>query len=101
MLVDLGKFYTKTVFCACKLEKCLLSLQMKVFNELVKNCGKGCKNLDEIKSQRDFLFIANWIMNHLEEYERFEELIDLYTKLQTCKSLCDDLLANNKCKCNG
>ena len=32
---------------------------MKVFRELVKTCGKGCKNLDEIKSQRDFLFIAN------------------------------------------
>ena len=50
---------TKTTFCACKLEKCLLNLQMKVFRELLKNCGKGCKSLDEIKSQRDFLFIAN------------------------------------------
>ena len=52
-------YFTKNTFCACKLEKCLLNLQMKVFRELVKTCGKGCKNLDEIKSQRDFLFIAN------------------------------------------
>ena len=57
--VDMGTFFTKNTFCACKLEKCLLNLQMKVFRELVKTCGKGCKNLDEIKSQRDFLFIAN------------------------------------------
>lgn len=92
---------TKTTFCACKLEKCLLNLQMKVFRELLKNCGKGCKSLDEIKSQRDFLFIANWIMKHLEEYDRFEELLEIYEGLRTCKSLCDDLLANNKCKCNG
>ena len=99
--VELGDHTTKTTFCACKLEKCLLNLQMKAFRELLKNCGKGCKNLDEIKSQRDFLFIANWLMEHLEEYDRFEELIEIYESLRTCHSLCDDLLANNKCKCNG
>lgn len=95
------KFYTKNTFCACKLEKCLLNLQMKVFRELVKTCGKGCKNLDEIKSQRDFLFIANWIMHHLEEYDRFEELLEIYEGIQSCNSLCDNLLKNNKCGCNG
>lgn len=76
-------------------------MQLKVFNELVKNCGKGCKNLDEIKSQRDFLFIANWIMQHLEEYDRFEELYNVYEGIQSCNSLCSDLLKNNKCGCNG
>lgn len=96
-----GNFSTKKVFSTCKLEKCLLSLQLKVFNELVKNCGKGCKNLDEIKSQRDFLFIANWIMQHLEEYDRFEELYNIYEGIQSCNSLCNDLLKNNKCGCNG
>lgn len=98
---DRGDFYTKITFCACKLEKCLLPLQMKVFNELVKNCGKGCKNLDELKAQRDFLFIANWIMEHLEEYDRFEELMNIYEGIQSCSSLCNDLLKNKKCKCNG
>lgn len=99
--LNLGNFYTKKTFCACKLEKCLLNLQMKTFRELLKNCGNGCKNLDEIKSQRDFLFIANWIMQHLEEYDRFEELLEVYKGIQSCKNLCSDLLANNKCKCNG
>lgn len=100
-IIEVGNFYTKNIFCICKLEKCLLSLQLKVFNELVKNCGKGCKNLDEIKSQRDFLFIANWIMQHLEEYDRFEELYNIYEGIQSCNSLCSDLLKNNKCGCNG
>lgn len=99
--VDMGTFFTKNTFCACKLEKCLLNLQMKVFRELVKTCGKGCKNLDEIKSQRDFLFIANWIMQHLEEYDRFEELLEIYQGIQSCNSLCNNLLKNNKCGCNG
>ena len=94
-------YFTKNTFCACKLEKCLLNLQMKVFRELVKTCGKGCKNLDEIKSQRDFLFIANWIMQHLEEYDRFEELLEIYQGIQSCNSLCNNLLKNNKCGCNG
>lgn len=98
---DTGNFSTKKVFSTCKLEKCLLSLQLKVFNELVKNCGKSCKNLDETKSQRDFLFIANWIMQHLEEYDRFEELYNIYEGIQSCNSLCSDLLKNNKCGCNG
>ena len=98
---DTGDFYTKFTFCACKLEKCLLSLQIKVFNELVKNCGKGCKSLDELKGQRDFLFIAKWIMDHLEEYDRFEELMNIYEGIQSCGSLCNDLLKNKKCKCNG
>lgn len=97
----LGKFYTKNTFCACKLEKCLLNLQLKVFRELVKNCGNGCKKLDESKSQRDFLFIANWIMQHLEEYDRFEELLNVYEGIQSCNSLCDSLLKDNKCGCNG
>lgn len=100
-ILEVGNFYTKSTFCACKLQKCLLSLQMKTFNELKKSCGKGCKNLDEIKSQRDFLFIANWIMEHLEEYDRFDDLMTIYEGIQSCHSLCSDLLKDNKCKCNG
>ena len=40
-------------------------------------------------------------MQHLEEYDRFDELLEIYKNLQTCNSLCDSLLANNKCGCNG
>ena len=42
----------------CNLKKCLVELEMKVFREMLKNCGEiVCKD-DQIKAQRDFLFIA-------------------------------------------
>ena len=54
-----AKLDTDEIFCNCKLKKCLLNLQMKVFQEMLKNCGKiRCKN-DDLRAQRDFLFIAN------------------------------------------
>lgn len=51
--------FSDEIFCICKLKKCLLDLQLKVFKDLVKNCGSSkCKNGDELKAQRDFLFLA-------------------------------------------
>jgi hypothetical protein len=45
-------------FSICKLKKCLAQLELKIFQEMLKNCGSiKCKN-DEVKAQRDFLFIA-------------------------------------------
>lgn len=45
-------------FSICNLKKCLANLEMKVFQEMLENCGKiKCKS-NEPKSQIDFLFIA-------------------------------------------
>ena len=57
-LVNVGIYDINDTFCICKLKKCLSELEMKMFQEMLKNCGSSiCKN-EEIKSQRDFLFIA-------------------------------------------
>lgn len=43
----------------CKLRKCLMNLEMKVFQDLLKSCGSTrCTKNDETRAQRDFLFIA-------------------------------------------
>ena len=49
---------SEEIFCICKLKNCLLELQKKIFQDMLKNCGtRSCKT-NEYKSQRDFLFIA-------------------------------------------
>jgi hypothetical protein len=54
----IGDYEISDVFSICKLKKCLAELELKVFQDMLKNCGKViCRN-DDIKSQRDFLFIA-------------------------------------------
>lgn len=91
----------KSTFCACKLQKCLVNLQMKVFQEMQKNCGKRCPKLDDLKSQRDFLFIAMWLIEHLNSEEKMERLMDVYKGIQSCGSLCSNLLKEtNNCGCD-
>ena len=86
----------------CKLKKCLVNLQLKAFQEAVKNCGSAkCKN-DELKSQRDFVFIAVWLIEHYIEIGNIERALSIYERIKTCGSLCDDLLkSKNNCGCNG
>ena len=91
------------IFCICKLKKCLSDLQLKVFRDLVKNCGSSkCKNGDELKAQRDFLFLAVWLMEHLIDAGKSELVRDIFDSLQSCGSICGNLLKSNKnCGCNG
>lgn len=95
--------FSDEIFCICKLKKCLLDLQLKVFKDLVKNCGSSkCKNGDELKAQRDFLFLAVWLMEHLIDAGKSELVRDIFERLQSCGSICGNLLKSNKdCGCNG
>ena len=91
-----------TIFCACKLKKCLIDLQMQVFKESLKNCGKRCSKLEDLKSQRDFLFIANWLIEKFVEEDKMDRALDVYEGIRTCGSLCGNLLKEtNNCGCNG
>jgi len=57
-LINIGLYDLDEVLSICKLKKCLASLELRMFQELLKNCGSNkCKNL-ELKGQRDFIFIA-------------------------------------------
>ena len=95
--------FFEELFCICKLKKCLSDLQLKVFRDLVKNCGSSkCKNGDELKAQRDFLFLAVWLMEHLIDAGKSELVRDIFDSLQSCGSICGNLLKSNKdCGCNG
>ena len=86
----------------CNLKKCLVELEMKVFREMLKNCGEiVCKD-DQIKAQRDFLFIAVWLMEHYVEIGNIEKAWSIFERLRGCGNLCGDLLNNKKgCGCNG
>jgi hypothetical protein len=69
---------------------------------MLKNCGKAlCKN-DDIKSQRDFLFIAVWLMEHYIELGNIEMAESIYERIKGCGNLCQNLLNDKRsCGCNG
>lgn len=92
--------FSEEIFCICNLKKCLLNLQMKAFQNALKNCGsRKCKD-DEIKAQRDFLFMAVWLMEHLIEEGKEEKVREIYKSIQSCGSICNNLLGSNNCGCN-
>lgn len=86
----------------CNLKKCLAELELKWFRDMLKNCGSLiCKN-DEIKAQRDFIFIAVWLIEHYVELGNIEKAQVIYDSLRRCGNLCSNLLKNKKdCGCNG
>lgn len=88
--------------CICALKKCLANLELKVFQEMLKNCGNlKCKH-DEWKAQRDFLFIAVWLIEHYLELGNIEKARSIYESIQSCGSICGNLLNDkNNCGCNG
>ena len=88
----------------CKLRKCLMDLEMKVFQDLLKSCGSiRCTKNDEVRSQRDFIFIAVWLIEHYLELGNLEKARTIYESISTCGSICNKLLNDNKsnCGCNG
>lgn len=90
------------MLCICSLKKCLAKLELQVFQEMLKNCGSiNCKD-SEIKSQRDFLFIAVWLIEHYLELGNIEKARAIYESIRSCGSICGNLLKNkNNCGCNG
>lgn len=101
-VVNIGTYDMDSTLSICKLKKCLAQLELKIFQERLKNCGSiKCKN-DEVKSQRDFLFIAVWLMERYIELGNIEKAQAIYNSLKGCGNLCKDLINNNKnCGCNG
>jgi pentatricopeptide repeat protein len=69
---------------------------------MLKNCGSiKCKD-NEIRSQRDFIFIAVWLIEHYLELGNIEKARAIYESIKSCGSICNDLLKNkNNCGCNG
>ena len=56
--INIGLYDIDETFSICKLKKCLANLELKLFQEMLKNCGKMKCKTDGIKTQIDFLFIA-------------------------------------------
>ena len=98
----IGEYDFDSTLSICKLKKCLAELELKTFQEMLKNCGKmKCKN-DDVKSQRDFLFIAVWLIEHYIELGNIEMAQAIYERLKGCGNLCQDLLNDKRsCGCNG
>lgn len=100
--INIGVYDIDDVLSICKLKKCLAELELKVFQDMLKNCGKiNCKTND-VKSQRDFLFIAVWLIEHYIELGNIEKAQAIYNKIKGCGDLCKDLLKDKRsCGCNG
>ena len=56
--VEIGIYDVDDTLSICKLKKCLAELELKAFQEMLKNCGKMKCKTDSIKTQIDFLLIA-------------------------------------------
>ncbi len=86
----------------CNLKKCLVNLQMKAFQDMLKNCGSVQCKTDVDKVQRDFLFIAVWLIEQYLDLGNIERAREIYECIQTCGSICNELLKNkHNCGCNG
>lgn len=99
----IGEYEWDDLFSICKLKKCLAELELKAFQEMLKNCGKiQCKDDNGVKSQRDFLFIAVWLIEHFSELGKIDEAQAIYNRLKGCGDICKSLINNKKgCGCNG
>lgn len=87
--------------CIWSLKECLANLELQIFRDLLKSCGSiKCKN-SEIKSQRDFLFIAIWLIENYLDLGDIERAKMVYNNIQSCGSICKDFSENKNCGCNG
>ena len=100
--IQIGLYDIDELLSICKLKKCLADLELRMFQELLKNCGSNkCKN-DELKGQRDFMFIAVWLIEHYIELGNIEMARNIYERLESCGSICETLSNDKKnCGCNG
>lgn len=97
-----GEYDIDSMLSICKLKKCLATLELNVFQDLLKNCGKiNCKT-SEVKSERDFLYIAVWLIEHYLELGNIERAQAIYDNLKGCGNLCQNLTNDKRsCGCNG
>ena len=96
----LNPYFFDTMFCICNLKRCLVDLQLKVFGELLKNCGSSKCKSNEAKAQRDFVFIAVWLMEHLAELGKEDLLREVFNSIQSCSSICGNLVKSKNCGCH-
>lgn len=100
--LDVGVYDIDETFSICKLKKCLANLEMKMFQEMLKNCGQiKCKS-NESRSQIDFLFTGIWLIEHYIELGNIERARAIYDRLKGCGNLCENLLKDKRsCGCDG
>lgn len=101
-VINIGTYDIDETFSICKLKKCLANLEMKVFQEMLNNCGKiKCKNA-EPRTQIDFLFTGIWLIEQYIELGNIEKARAIYERLKGCGDLCKNLLNDKRsCGCNG
>lgn len=98
----IGVYDIDETFSICKLKKCLANLELKVFQEMLKNCGQIKCRSNESRSQIDFLFIAVWLIEHYLELGNIEKAKAIYERIKGCGDLCQDLLKDKRsCGCDG
>lgn len=102
ILFGADEFDLDEMLSICELKRCLAELELRNFNENVKNCGKKKCKTNEYQSQMNFIFIAVWLMEHYIDLGNIDKAMDIYESLKSCGSLCNTLLNNkNNCGCNG
>ena len=97
-------YYEHPIFSLCKLENCILSLEKNtILNESNDDLGTAnCNKNDQIKKQRDFLFITLFVLKNLICQGRFVEAKEVLDSISSCESLCENLKnTKSNCGCNG
>ena len=97
-------YYEHPIFSLCKLENCILSLEKNtILNESNDYLGTAnCNKNDQIKKQRDFLFITLFVLKNLICQKRFVEAKEVLDSISSGESLCENLKnTKSNCGCNG
>lgn len=97
-------YYSKEFFSIGQLNACVARIQKQYILKHIDDCGtlKCRKGSDSDKANRDFLFIASYILDYLIVEEDFDQAEELLDRLKTCSgSLCNENNINKNCNCNG
>ena len=94
----------KEFFSICNLNNCVAKLQKQYILSHADDCGSTVckKGSDSNKANRDFLFIASYLLDHYIAKEDFDQAEELLDTIRSCGNLlCKDHDNLNSCGCNG
>lgn len=96
----LDYYYVTEIFSLCLLRKCVVNFQREVLYESLRNCNLApcIKNNSSVnRTERDFLFVALFILENLIGVGNFDEAQRIFEQLENCNNLLCGSYSNTSC----
>lgn len=93
--------FTDDIVSTFNLSACLTNLQRLALNDvLATGCQAGCiQGNNSTKANRDFLMNSLYLINWLTYKKDYKEVDRIINNLNTCGSICGNLISNSGCGC--